>query len=65
MEKVNALSYPEFLRTTGNRKRLVIVVTLGVFSQLSDDALINYYFTQTLIRSASPAARPSWASTPA
>ena len=36
-------SYMDFIRTKGNRKRLMIIVSLGLFSQWSGNALISYY----------------------
>ena len=36
-------SYMDFIKTKGNRKRLMIIVSLGLFSQWSGNALISYY----------------------
>jgi hypothetical protein len=36
-------SYMDFIRTKGNRKRLMMIVSLGLFSQWSGNALISYY----------------------
>lgn len=36
-------SYMDFIKTAGNRKRLIIIVSLGLFSQWSGNALISYY----------------------
>ncbi len=38
----------EFFKTKGNRHRLVILVTLGFFSQWSGNAIISYYLTKVL-----------------
>jgi hypothetical protein len=38
----------EFLKTKGNRHRLLILVTLGFFSQWSGNAIISYYLTKVL-----------------
>ena len=36
-------SYLDFIKTKGNRKRLMIIISLGLFSQWSGNALISYY----------------------
>ena len=36
-------SYLDFFRTRGNRYRLILVISLGVFSQWSGNALFSYY----------------------
>lgn len=36
-------SYMDFIKTKGNRKRLMIIVSLGLFSQWSGNALVSYY----------------------
>jgi len=36
-------SYLDFIRTAGNRKRLMIIISLGLFSQWSGNALVSYY----------------------
>ena len=38
----------EFFKTKANRHRLLILVTLGLFSQWSGNAIISYYLTQVL-----------------
>jgi len=38
----------EFFKTKGNRHRLLILVTLGFFSQWSGNAIISYYLTKVL-----------------
>lgn len=35
----------DFLKTKGNRMRLMMIVSLGIFSQWSGNALISYYAT--------------------
>jgi hypothetical protein len=47
-KEANQFRYVDFLRTPGNRKRLIILVTLGLFSQWSGNALISYYLTPIL-----------------
>ncbi|CAG8319326.1 unnamed protein product [Penicillium salamii] len=36
-------SYVDFLRTPGNRKRLLIIITFGLFAQWSGNGLVSYY----------------------
>jgi hypothetical protein len=36
-------SYMDFIRTKGNRKRLMMIISLGLFSQWSGNALVSYY----------------------
>jgi len=36
-------SYLDFIRTKGNRYRLAIIISLGLFSQWSGNALVSYY----------------------
>jgi hypothetical protein len=36
-------SYLDFIRSKGNRYRLAIILSLGLFSQWSGNALISYY----------------------
>ncbi|ELQ40615.1 hexose transporter protein [Pyricularia oryzae Y34] len=43
LEHKNASKYSEFLRTKGNRYRLAILISLGVFSQWSGNAIISNY----------------------
>jgi MFS family permease len=45
LEKVHqkSFAYLDFLRTKGNRHRLVILVTVGLFSQWSGNGLVSYY----------------------
>jgi len=40
--------WPELWRTKGNRHRLVILVSLGFFSQWSGNGLVSYYMTDVL-----------------
>ncbi|OJJ45051.1 hypothetical protein ASPZODRAFT_160538 [Penicilliopsis zonata CBS 506.65] len=41
----HSVAFLDFLRTPGNRRRLVIVVSVGVFSQLSGNGLVSYYLS--------------------
>jgi len=36
-------SYMDFIKTAGNRKRLLMIISLGLFSQWSGNALVSYY----------------------
>lgn len=36
-------SYLDFIKTKGNRTRLMMIVSLGLFSQWSGNALVSYY----------------------
>lgn len=36
-------SYMDFLRTPGNRKRLLIIASFGLFAQWSGNGLVSYY----------------------
>ena len=36
-------SYMDFIKTKGNRMRLMIIISLGLFSQWSGNALVSYY----------------------
>lgn len=36
-------TYVDFLRTPGNRKRLLIIITMGLFAQWSGNGLVSYY----------------------
>ena len=36
-------SYLDFIKTKGNRMRLIIIISLGLFSQWSGNALVSYY----------------------
>jgi len=38
-------SYLDFLKTRGNRYRLLLVISLGLFSQWSGNGLVSYYAT--------------------
>lgn len=38
-------SYLDFIRTKGNRTRLYLIISLGLFSQWSGNALVSYYAT--------------------
>lgn len=39
----NSGSYVDFLRTPGNRKRLFIIISFGLFAQWSGNGLVSYY----------------------
>jgi len=41
----NSSSYLDFFRTRGNRYRLVLLASLGLFSQWSGNVLVSYYAT--------------------
>lgn len=43
MEAKKSSSYLDFLRTKGNRYRLAVLISLGVFSQWSGNAIISNY----------------------
>ena len=44
MEKqAQAFGYLDFFRTAGNRHRLLIIITIGIFSQWSGNGLVSYY----------------------
>ena len=43
-ESKRSSSFLDFVRTKGNRYRLMLVVTLGLFSQWSGNGLTSYYF---------------------
>ncbi|KAJ5762187.1 uncharacterized protein N7511_005569 [Penicillium nucicola] len=47
-EAFESASYAEMLRTPGNRKRLFISATLGIFSQWSGNGVISYYLSMVL-----------------
>ncbi|KAL6249767.1 hypothetical protein RBB50_003622 [Rhinocladiella similis] len=40
-----ASTYVDFIRTKGNRYRLLLVIALGLFSQWSGNGLTSYYFS--------------------
>jgi hypothetical protein len=44
----NKFSFLDFVRTPGNRKCLIIIISMGLFSQWSGNALISYYLTPIL-----------------
>ena len=44
----NSSSYTDFVKTKGNRYRLWLLVTLGLFSQWSGSGLISYYINKIL-----------------
>ncbi|CAG7921947.1 unnamed protein product [Penicillium olsonii] len=44
----NETGWMAFLNTPGNRKRLLIIVCLGVFSQWSGNGLVSYYLVRVL-----------------
>ncbi|KAL3462487.1 general substrate transporter [Aspergillus heterothallicus] len=41
-------SYMDMLKTPGNRHRLMITITLGVFSQWSGNGVVSYYLSMVL-----------------
>jgi len=41
-------SYMELVRTPGNRRRLIILISLGFFSQWSGNGLVSYYMNDVL-----------------
>ena len=41
-------SYLDFFRTKGNRHRLFLIATLGLFSQWSGSGLTSYYFAKIM-----------------
>ena len=47
-EAKKSSSYLDFVRTKGNRYRLLLVVALGLFSQWSGNGLTSYYFALVL-----------------
>lgn len=47
-ETTESSSYMAFFRTPGNRRRLLIVLAVGFFSQWSGNGLISYYLTLIL-----------------
>jgi hypothetical protein len=46
MENKKNSSYADFLKTKGNRYRLVVLLSLGVFSQWSGNAIISNYVSK-------------------
>ncbi|EED13468.1 hexose transporter, putative [Talaromyces stipitatus ATCC 10500] len=40
-----SFSFLDFLRTPGNRKRLIMILSIGLFSQWSGNGLVSYYLT--------------------
>ncbi|KAH8669179.1 putative hexose transporter [Xylariales sp. PMI_506] len=50
MEKAHKKSFAfyDFLRTKGNRWRLLIIICVGLFSQWSGNGLVSYYLTTIL-----------------
>ena len=47
-KEYEANGWSELWRTPGNRHRLVILLTLGLFSQWSGNGLVSYYITKVL-----------------
>ncbi|CAK7232128.1 hypothetical protein SEUCBS140593_008157 [Sporothrix eucalyptigena] len=47
-EAQNSSSYMDMLRTPGNRRRLFISISLGIFSQWAGNGVISYYLTLIL-----------------
>ncbi|RDW64300.1 uncharacterized protein DSM5745_09711 [Aspergillus mulundensis] len=41
-------SYSDMVKTPGNRRRLLITVTLGIFSQWSGNGVVSYYLAMVL-----------------
>lgn len=50
MEKMAAESFKfiDFLKTKGNRHRLVIIICVGLFSQWSGNGLVSYYLNKIM-----------------
>lgn len=46
--KLNKASYLELLKTPGNRRRLLISVSLGIFSQWCGNGVVSYYLAIVL-----------------
>ncbi|KAI1334733.1 putative hexose transporter [Xylariaceae sp. FL0016] len=44
----NSFSFLDFTKTRGNRKRLIIILSVGVFSQWSGNGLVSYYLNLVL-----------------
>ena len=44
-------SFSDFLKTKGNRKRIIIITAIGFFSQWSGNGLISYYLKYVMVRS--------------
>lgn len=47
-KEANQTSWLDFLKTSGNRKRIGIITALGFFSQWSGNGLISYYLTYVM-----------------
>lgn len=50
-------SYIDFFRTKGNRYRLLLIISLGLFSQWSGNALTSYYANQVYKNAGVTSAR--------
>jgi hypothetical protein len=44
-------NWSDFLKTKGNRKRIIIITAIGFFSQWSGNGLISYYLKYVMVRS--------------
>ncbi|KAH7141481.1 general substrate transporter [Dactylonectria estremocensis] len=47
-EMANATGWKALLKTPGNRRRLLVIVLLGLFSQWSGNGLVSYYLARVL-----------------
>ncbi|KAL4772588.1 general substrate transporter [Aspergillus nidulans var. acristatus] len=47
-ESAASSSYSDMIKTPGNRHRLLITVTLGIFSQWSGNGVVSYYLAMVL-----------------
>ncbi|KAL4733955.1 general substrate transporter [Aspergillus similis] len=47
-ESAASSSYSDMVKTPGNRHRLLITVTLGIFSQWSGNGVVSYYLSMVL-----------------
>jgi len=47
-QEYESSGYLEFIKTKGNRRRLVILISLGLFSQWSGNGLVSYYMNDVL-----------------
>ena len=46
LEAKKQSSYVDFVKTKGNRYRLAVLISLGIFSQWSGNGLVSYYLNQ-------------------
>ncbi|KAH7018177.1 uncharacterized protein B0I36DRAFT_297721 [Microdochium trichocladiopsis] len=47
-EMANEIGWMSLLKTPGNRRRMLIIMMLGAFSQLSGNGLVSYYLVRVL-----------------